>query len=215
MPAFLIPLAVAGAVAGGTAIAKGIANRQKVSKVDKARLAEIERMESLGQLGLSDEELAAMRSQRLDPLQAQQAEAQKRANAQMGLFGEGASIARSLATQDAQAVQTNAVYRDIQARDVAEASAQKQEARDLESSLEAQKNQRKKDTANAIIGGVDAAAQTVFGGMAGAPGAATKGVNALQTAQLQSQLQKVKDETNTAFTDMVNDEDLASYMEGF
>lgn len=191
MPAFLIPLAGA-AVAGGTALAKGLAQRQKVSQVDKAREAELARLAALGQLGLTDEELAAMRSQRLDPLQAQQAEAQKRMNAQMGMFGEGASIARNLAAQDQQQTQVNAVYRDLQARDVAEASAQKEEQRALQQSLEQQMAQRKRDTALAIIGGVDAAAQTVMGGAAGDPGKATTGVDAGQTADLEKQMEEAQ-----------------------
>lgn len=164
----LIPIAAA-AVAGGTALAKGLSNRTKVSEADKARLAELRRMEELGALGLSDEELAVMRDRRLSPVDAAQREAQMRmaSSRQVGDLGSGASYAGQIALSDAAGEQRQTALRDIQAADVARAGEMRQEATALAKSIEQQQQARKKETTQSVIGAVDAAAQAGFGASTG------------------------------------------------
>lgn len=168
MPAFLLPLA-AGAVAGGIDLATGLASRTRVSEADKSRLAELRRLEELGALGLSDEELAAMRDRRLSPISAAQQEATMRARSlqQSGELGSGSAYAGQIAISDAATEQRQTALRDIQAADVARASQQREEAQALQKSIEQQEEARRKETVAAITGALEGASQVGFGAAAG------------------------------------------------
>lgn len=176
-----LPLILASAgLAGGAALAEGLINRTQVSDVDRKRLAELERLKALGELGYSDEELAAIRDVRLSPIQAAGREAQLRAlgATQVGDIGSGAAARTLLASQVQVDQARQQAMRDVQAADVAEQARQKEEMKSLEKSIEEQEQARKKETWQAILGAGEAALQTGFSAAAGGPPALPKGEGA-------------------------------------
>lgn len=165
MPIPLLLAAGAGLAAGGMSLASGLNNRTSISEVDKRRLAELERLQALGELGLTDEELASVRDVRLAPIQAAAREAQMRAlgASQVQDIGGGAYYQQQLAANDQMDAQRQAAMRDVQAADAQRAAQQRADMQRLEKSIEDSQQQRKKDTWNAVLGALETGVGTAAG----------------------------------------------------
>lgn len=127
--ALVQPMMEAGAAASKEIAAQGQNWAEVFSKEDKARLELLKRRQAMGQLGLTDEEIARLREVGVAPVQAQMRELNLRNQLGVNIqdVGSGQAAATALASQDAQTRQLqDALAPVIQAQSL-ERSAQEDE----------------------------------------------------------------------------------------
>lgn len=160
LPAFL------GAISGGAGAAassstgrgllggiSGLINLPKVLDTDADRLADLQRRAALGELGLSDAEIAGLRDTRLAPIQAAQRSYYRDAlaNASLNDVGGGAMFKANQAQQQQAAQALDPGLRDIASADARAAAAQQAEMRKLDREIESTENERKSQRLDSIV----------------------------------------------------------------
>lgn len=125
---------------------------------DADRLRKLQRLQELGQLGLSDEELAVMREQSFGPLQAalRQQDLQAAARTQLQDIGSGQEALRQMAEDDRVARQMNVAGAALAREQGVARKAQEAELRALQKARDQQGAAYAKAALGALAGVGDA-----------------------------------------------------------
>tara|TARA_R100000005_G_C5000697_1_gene207604 strand:- start:1791 stop:2498 length:708 start_codon:yes stop_codon:yes gene_type:complete len=123
-----------GVGAVGKAVGGAIDASSIYTKADKERLEELERLQDLNALGLTDEEISVLQEQMIDPVAAMQAQRniQRRELAAASDLGAGA-VAKQMIQEDDMAQRQEAqVARNLAQLDLQQKKAQEAEIKQLE-----------------------------------------------------------------------------------
>lgn len=163
----LIPLIGAGAKIAGS-VGSAIINRKAgFTDSEEARLKELQRRAALGQLGLSDDEIAKYTAQRMNPLQAQQRESRLRAQADTAAMDAGAgAYFKSRQGEDQRSAEVlDKVNRDVQVMDAQRAREERMSLEELAAKRDQGKIARRQNILGAVTGVIGGAAEVadIFG----------------------------------------------------
>jgi len=147
-----------GLGAASKAVAGGFDAASLHTKADKERLEELERLQDLNQLGLTDEETARMSEAMVDPLQAMQRQRsiERREMAAGADLGAGAVSRQMMLGEESEQRAMADVDKELARADTQRSTDQKAEIRNLEKGRDLRKNQMLKSI---ITGGLDVGAQ--------------------------------------------------------
>lgn len=157
----LIPLIAAGSkVVGGVGSAI-IGRKGGFTDSEEDRLKELQRRAALGQLGLSDQEMAKYTAQRMDPLQAMSRESRLRTQSEAGALegNAGAYFKGAQGDEQRQARMIDAVNRDVQVMDAQRAREEKLSLEQLAAKRDQGKIQRRQAIWGGVTGTVQGAAE--------------------------------------------------------
>jgi|5_EtaG_2_1085323.scaffolds.fasta_scaffold00613_3 hypothetical protein len=182
-----------GVGALGKAASAGIRASQIFTEDDEERLGELERLQDLNALGLTEDETKVLTEQMLDPVAAMQAQRnlQRREIASAADLGAGAVAKQMMQEEEMAARQESDVAKNISAINLQQQKLQEQEIRDLKKRKEIEN----KEMLAAVVGGSAEIAQ--IGLTAGAKqkelkeltGQASQ-MSAAQQAQMRQQMQQ-------------------------
>ena len=150
---------------GLSAVAKGVGGAMDAAalhtEADKERLEELERLQDLNQLGLTEEESARMSEAMIDPLQAQQRQRsiERREMAAGADLGAGAVSRQMMLGEEAEQRAMQDVEKQLAATDLQKSQQQKAEIQALKKGADLRKNQMLK----AIITGTAEGAGQIIG----------------------------------------------------
>ena len=163
----LIPLIGAAAKIGGS-VGSAIINRKAgFTDSEEDRLKELQRRAALGQLGLSDQEMAKYTAQRMDPLQAMSRESRLRTQSEAGALegNAGAYFKGAQGDEQRQARMIDAVNRDVQVMDAQRAREERMSLEELSAKRDQGKIARRQNILGAVTGVIGGATEVadIFG----------------------------------------------------
>jgi len=149
-----------GLGAAGKMIGGGFEAAALHTEADKERLAELERLQDLNQLGLTEEESARMSEAMIDPLQAQQRQRsiERREMAAGADLGAGAVARQMMLGEEAEQRAMIDVDKEMSRADTQRKGEQKAEIQALKKGADMRKNLMLKSI---ITGGLEGAGQIV------------------------------------------------------